>query len=142
MSGLPPGTEILRLGLASVSDLASGVMALKLSPIKVSEPYANGLPAVCPNWRGNWAQFGVRSGCSRQKHQRRKRCIHSDFSGKYLVGGSGIEPLTPSMSRKCSPAELTARQIVMPALVAGIHVLAPIQSARRGWPEQVRMTPQ
>jgi len=30
----------------------------------------------------------------------------------------------------------------MPALVAGIHVLAPIQSARRGWPEQVRMTPQ
>jgi len=26
-----------------------------------------------------------------------------------VVGGSGIEPLTPSMSRKCSPAELTAR---------------------------------
>ena len=44
-----------------------------------------------------------------------------------MVGGSGIEPLTPSMSRKCSPAELTARQIVMPALVADIHVLAPIQ---------------
>ena len=114
MSGLPPGTEILRLGLASVSDLASGVMALKLSPIKVSEPYANGLPAVCPNWRGNWAQFGVRSGCSRQKHQRRKRCIHSDFSGKYLVGGSGIEPLTPSMSRKCSSAELTALSLASP----------------------------
>ena len=26
-----------------------------------------------------------------------------------LVGGAGIEPATPSMSRKCSPAELTAR---------------------------------
>ena len=26
-----------------------------------------------------------------------------------MVGGSGIEPLTPSMSRKCSSAELTAR---------------------------------
>jgi hypothetical protein len=25
-----------------------------------------------------------------------------------MVGGRGIEPLTPSMSRKCSPAELTA----------------------------------
>jgi hypothetical protein len=25
-----------------------------------------------------------------------------------VVGGRGIEPLTPSMSRKCSPAELTA----------------------------------
>jgi hypothetical protein len=27
----------------------------------------------------------------------------------FLVGGRGIEPLTPSMSRKCSSAELTAR---------------------------------
>ena len=27
-----------------------------------------------------------------------------------MVGGRGIEPLTPSMSRKCSPAELTARR--------------------------------
>ncbi len=26
-----------------------------------------------------------------------------------LVGGTGIEPVTPSMSRKCSTAELTAR---------------------------------
>ena len=26
-----------------------------------------------------------------------------------MVGGAGIEPATPSMSRKCSPAELTAR---------------------------------
>ena len=25
-----------------------------------------------------------------------------------MVGGIGIEPMTPSMSRKCSPAELTA----------------------------------
>ena len=28
--------------------------------------------------------------------------------GFSVVGGRGIEPLTPSMSRKCSPAELTA----------------------------------
>ena len=28
---------------------------------------------------------------------------------KGLVGGTGIEPVTPSMSTKCSPAELTAR---------------------------------
>ena len=26
-----------------------------------------------------------------------------------MVGGAGIEPATPSMSRKCSPAELTAQ---------------------------------
>jgi hypothetical protein len=26
-----------------------------------------------------------------------------------MVGGTGIEPVAPSMSRKCSPAELTAR---------------------------------
>jgi hypothetical protein len=25
-----------------------------------------------------------------------------------MVGGTGIEPVAPSMSRKCSPAELTA----------------------------------
>ena len=29
--------------------------------------------------------------------------------GTRMVGGRGIEPLTPSMSRKCSSAELTAR---------------------------------
>jgi hypothetical protein len=28
-----------------------------------------------------------------------------------VVGGRGIEPLTPSMSRKCSSAELTARSV-------------------------------
>ncbi|MGB8187289.1 MAG: hypothetical protein WCF37_19920, partial [Pseudolabrys sp.] len=28
--------------------------------------------------------------------------------------------------------------IVMPALVAGIHVLTVVQIQRRGWPEQVR----
>jgi hypothetical protein len=28
----------------------------------------------------------------------------------FLVGGTGFEPVTPSMSRKCSPTELTARQ--------------------------------
>ena len=26
-----------------------------------------------------------------------------------MVGGTGIEPVTPSVSRKCSPTELTAR---------------------------------
>ena len=47
-----------------------------------------------------------------------RRCYHRkprgradhviDFCGWSMVGGRGIEPLTPSMSRKCSPAELTA----------------------------------
>jgi hypothetical protein len=27
-----------------------------------------------------------------------------------LVGGTGFEPVTPSVSGKCSPAELTARE--------------------------------
>lgn len=34
-----------------------------------------------------------------------------------LVGGTGIEPVTPSMSRKCSSAELTARSSVWKARV-------------------------
>ena len=36
--------------------------------------------------------------------RRRKALILWD-----MVGGTGIEPVTPSMSTKCSPAELTAR---------------------------------
>jgi hypothetical protein len=28
-----------------------------------------------------------------------------------MVGGTGIEPVTPAMSTQCSPAELTARKM-------------------------------
>ena len=38
----------------------------------------------------------------------RRVSLHS-LRERRLVGGRGIEPLTPSMSRKCSSAELTAR---------------------------------
>jgi hypothetical protein len=31
-------------------------------------------------------------------------------STRWVVGATGIEPVTPSMSRKCSPAELRARR--------------------------------
>ena len=37
-----------------------------------------------------------------------------------MVGGTGIEPVTPSMSTKCSPAELTARS----AWEGVIHTIA------------------
>src|SRR5580704_11504208 len=38
----------------------------------------------------------------------RRGSLHS-LRERRLVGGRGIEPLTPSMSRRCSSAELTAR---------------------------------
>ena len=46
-----------------------------------SEPCANALPAVCPNWRGNWARFGVRSGCLRPERDHRNSGVAADFSG-------------------------------------------------------------
>jgi hypothetical protein len=38
----------------------------------------------------------------------RPRVEMPQVSGKTLVGTGGIEPPTPSASRKCSPAELRA----------------------------------
>ena len=50
----------------------------------------------------------------------------------FLVGGRGIEPLTPSMSRKCSSAELTARcDGVVTLQSAGFSVVRPGGSSHR-----------
>jgi hypothetical protein len=53
-------------------------------------------------------------------------CKSVGIAARKLVGGRGIEPLTPSMSRKCSSAELTARlrPACSCALAAGSRPLA------------------
>lgn len=45
-----------------------------------------------------------------------------------MVGVTGIEPVTPSMSTKCSPAELYARE---PAAEGSRFVGSPIDGAAR-----------
>jgi hypothetical protein len=57
---------------------------------------------------GNALVRNVNADTVRTRHFSR-----SDATAKsliFMVGGRGIEPLTPSMSRKCSSAELTAQK--------------------------------
>src|ERR1700731_3984884 len=49
-----------------------------------------------------------------------------------VVGATGIEPVTPSMSTRCSPAELRAPQgVVVTGLV---RISAPKRAGKDAWP--------
>jgi hypothetical protein len=47
--------------------------------------------------------------CTSLLYGQQKGHVHRCNMAPDLVGGTGIEPVTPSVSGKCSPAELTAR---------------------------------
>ena len=53
---------------------------------------------------------------------------------KYLmVGATGIEPVTPSMSTRCSPAELRAPHRVV--FTGGVRISAPKRAGKQAWPD-------
>ncbi len=66
---------------------------------------------------------------SRRGDRLRGRCAGTDdgadrqpLQGSEMVGATGIEPVTPSMSTRCSPAELRA---LKPELTGGVRISAP-----------------
>ena len=75
--------------------------------------------------------FGHPRRCYRRKPRGRADQV-IDFCGWSMVGGRGIEPLTPSMSRKCSPQKLNriSRRSVRPSLF--VHICSRISWAFHG----------
>lgn len=49
-----------------------------------------------------------------------------------MVGATGIEPVTPSMSTRCSPAELRAPHGVV--VTGGVRISAPKRAGKDAWP--------
>ena len=58
---------------------------------------------------------------------------------KKMVGATGIEPVTPSMSRKCSPAELRARS--KPAICSGSRPYIDLATAAQAAMSKSRLAP-
>ena len=90
------------------------------------------LPAPGSELRAMTAQgFGHPRRCYRRKPRGRADQV-IDFCGWSMVGGRGIEPLTPSMSRKCSPQKLNriSRRSVRPSLF--VHICSRISWAFHG----------
>src|SRR6202165_5422753 len=51
--------------------------------------------------------------------------------GVWMVGATGIEPVTPSMSTRCSPAELRA---LKPDVTGGVRISAPKRAGKDARP--------
>src|SRR5450755_4256984 len=51
----------------------------------------------------------------------------------WMVGATGIEPVTPSMSTRCSPAELRAPKRVV--VTGWVRISAPKQAGKEAWGE-------
>src|SRR5581483_5475863 len=58
---------------------------------------------------GSWIMNGRTNACEgREDDQRETPCAYSNSAPNRMVGTGGFEPPTPSVSGKCSPAELRA----------------------------------
>ena len=72
--------------------------------------------AYCFNWLpvilGVWVSPGPGAGVGSLISMRPKNKTPAFRAEVLMVGTTGIEPVTPSMSTRCSPAELRARLTV------------------------------
>ena len=68
--------------------------------------------------------------CGRKAHFRPK--TDSAVRKDRMVGATGIEPVTPSMSTRCSPAELRAPHGVV--VTGGVRISAPKRAGKDAGP--------